>query len=266
MSTNCADEVCNTATTGSVQRPVEMELERQVTMAPSIANCFVPNFLSKSSRTTNNDNSQMEAESPSIWVSAFQERSRFVTDFDMIDTVGQGTFSVVFAMRNRLDGMLCAVKRIEEKIHTQNQRKRIVKESSALAIMRGCPSIIQYFGCWEEEKQLYIQTELCNLGNIEDFISLHPSTNSAMHVKRKHQLRRNSQSLDNILRSEHLAYKNIGGSSSVQDQTVHSASSSEQKPRAIPVKEELAWKILESMTEALLAMHERSRSFCSVCF
>jgi hypothetical protein len=93
--------------------------------------------------------------------------------FSPISNAGTGTFSSVFCARRRLDGTLYAVKKINKKICSESEGNLVVKESCALAALTGCPHLIRYFGCWIDDGHLHIQTEYCNKGSLDRFITPH---------------------------------------------------------------------------------------------
>ena len=86
-------------------------------------------------------------------------------------TSGVGTFSSVSCARRRLDGVVYAVKRIKRKINSENEGRLVIRESCAHAALAGCPNMIQYFGCWLDDGHLHIQTEYCDRGSMDCFVS-----------------------------------------------------------------------------------------------
>jgi hypothetical protein len=63
------------------------------------------------------------------------------------------------------------VKKINKKICSESEGNLVVKESCALAALTGCPNLIRYFGCWIDDGHLHIQTEYCNKGSLDRFIT-----------------------------------------------------------------------------------------------
>ncbi|XP_006646849.1 wee1-like protein kinase [Oryza brachyantha] len=88
--------------------------------------------------------------------------SRYRTDFHEIEQIGRGNFSVVFKVLKRIDGCLYAVKRSIRQLHNDRERRQAVKEVQALAALGSHENIVGYFTSWFENKQLYIQMELCD--------------------------------------------------------------------------------------------------------
>lgn len=67
--------------------------------------------------------------------------------------------------------MFYAVKRIKKKISSESEGRLVVKESCALASLMSCPYMIRYFGCWIDDGHLHIQTEYCDKGSLDCFVS-----------------------------------------------------------------------------------------------
>lgn len=179
-----------------------------------------------------------------MWISAFRERSRYLSDFEEICVLGEGTFSSVFCVRHRLDGTLYAIKRLNQKIIHENQGKLMMREVNALSVLRGCPSIIQYYGCWLDDHHLCIQTELCHLGSLEDIISPTPSQSSVM------SLASNNNSFQ------------IGGSVSFKAMNgYHEFEKENQQHVVMGISEDLAWLLLNDICGALEFMHKKGIIF-----
>ncbi|KAG8058058.1 hypothetical protein GUJ93_ZPchr0002g26190 [Zizania palustris] len=88
--------------------------------------------------------------------------SRYRIDFHEIEQIGSGNFSNVFKVLKRIDGCLYAVKRSIRQLHNDRERRQAVKEVQALAALGSHENIVGYFTSWFENKQLYIQMELCD--------------------------------------------------------------------------------------------------------
>jgi hypothetical protein len=131
--------------------------------------------------TVNGTNSQ-KPKSTTVWIGAFKERSRIITEFEELRVLGEGTFSCVLCARHRMDGMMYAVKRIKESIVHERQGRSLLREVHSLALLQGCPQIVRYFSSWLDNHHLYIQTELCHLGCLEDLISRTPNVSSIISL------------------------------------------------------------------------------------
>ena len=145
----------------------DLHEERKVTIMPAISNPFItdstsihyPTHRTKLSKTT-------------LWLEAYKDRPRFVTDFEVEYMLGEGTSSTVFCVRNRYDGMLYALKRLKTQFDETDESKQnlAMKEVCALAVLSGCPFVIRYYSSWLEEGNLYIQTELCLQKSFDVFV------------------------------------------------------------------------------------------------
>ncbi len=92
--------------------------------------------------------------------------SRFVEDFEVIDTIGRGSFGSVFKVLHRLDGCRYAVKRSRQHASREMKMQCMLNEVFALAAL--CSEepnkhLLMYNSAWIEDDMLYIQTELCDI-------------------------------------------------------------------------------------------------------
>ena len=95
------------------------------------------------------------------------QSSRFETDFELLKTIGVGSFGKVHEVAARLDGCLYAVKVMKRAIRGGTDRRNVLKEVHALAALcdqskEGTFHIVRYHQAWIEDDRLYIQTELCD--------------------------------------------------------------------------------------------------------
>ncbi|EYU35764.1 hypothetical protein MIMGU_mgv1a020413mg [Erythranthe guttata] len=77
---------------------------------------------------------------------------RYGTNFHEIEKIGYGNFNQVFKVLKRLDGCMYAVK------HSMRQD---AKRCKALMEVQALAALVGYYSSWFENKQLYIQLELC---------------------------------------------------------------------------------------------------------
>ncbi|EYU29600.1 hypothetical protein MIMGU_mgv1a024091mg, partial [Erythranthe guttata] len=95
--------------------------------------------------------------------------SRYRTDFHEIEKIDYGNFNQVFNVLKRLDGCMYAVKHSMRQLHLDAEsclylRHSLCKalmEVQALAALGYHENIVGYYSSWFENKQLYIQLELC---------------------------------------------------------------------------------------------------------
>ncbi len=93
-------------------------------------------------------------------------RSRFVEDFEIIDTIGRGSFGSVFKVLHRLDGCTYAVKRSRQCANREMKIQCMLNEVFALAALcseEPSKHLLMYNSAWIEDYTLYIQTELCDM-------------------------------------------------------------------------------------------------------
>jgi len=92
--------------------------------------------------------------------------SRFVNDFEIVGTLGNGSFGSVYSVRNRTDQRLYAIKAAKREARNSTDRNRMLQEVYALSALsdKACTEsmhIVRYHQAWMEGNRLYIQTELC---------------------------------------------------------------------------------------------------------
>ncbi|CDP03520.1 unnamed protein product [Coffea canephora] len=88
--------------------------------------------------------------------------SRYRTDFQEIEKIGDGNFSCVFKAVKRIDGCMYAVKCSTRQLHKDAERRKALMEVQALAALGSHENIVGYYSCWFEDEKLYIQMELCD--------------------------------------------------------------------------------------------------------
>ena len=93
--------------------------------------------------------------------------SRYLMEFEQLEMIGAGRFSMVHRVRKRLDGWVYAIKRSRHSLETEGEKEGALKEVWALAALQGCPQLVRYMGAWMEERRLYILTEFCPGGSVE---------------------------------------------------------------------------------------------------
>ncbi|KAI1331779.1 hypothetical protein F5Y16DRAFT_395067 [Xylariaceae sp. FL0255] len=66
---------------------------------------------------------------------------------------------------------VCAVKKLILPFQGERDRSIRLREVSALQTLRGCDHVLQLINSWEENNNLYIQTEFCEEGNLSEFLA-----------------------------------------------------------------------------------------------
>eukprot|EP01038_Epipyxis_sp_PR26KG_P014740 gene14740-19813_t len=221
-------------------RVLSGENEKQIDLPPSIKNIFL--------KEDNAIAAAGNGRTAKLWISAFKERPRFITDFEELHMLGEGHFSTVYCVRNRLDGTLYAIKKIKEQIQNANHGNLLIREPCALAVLRNCSSIINYFGCWLDDGQLHILTEHCTGGTLEDLISYNPSQGSYMKRRKAYLTAADKNCSDSF----HAAIE-----PKKSDTYQPTLEEKHQHQQALPqgIREELVWLILQEIGEALNYMH-----------
>jgi len=215
-----------------------------------------------------------------LWVGAFKERSRLITDFEELTVLGEGTFSYVYCVRHRIDGTLYAIKKLKEYIMNENHLHFVLREISALSILRNCPHMIQYYHSWIDDNQVYIQMELCHLGTLEDMFSSIPSKSSIFRVANKPIILHTDTTLTTGHHPQHphlfsrtesidsyvTETNSLRGtrSNSIESQDMKnlmdmSSSSIFQNINIRGISEEFGWFVLKIVSEALDYMHQFSK-------
>lgn len=117
--------------------------------------------------------------------------SRFAADFEVVGTLGNGSFGCVYKVRNRMDLRLYAIKAAKREARGKNDRDRMLQEVYALAALSdqtcaGAMHIVRYHQAWMEGYRLYIQTELCQSTLLDEM----KDVDSVLNEKRRYKLLR----------------------------------------------------------------------------
>uniref|UniRef100_UPI00398F47D4 membrane-associated tyrosine- and threonine-specific cdc2-inhibitory kinase n=1 Tax=Pristiophorus japonicus TaxID=55135 RepID=UPI00398F47D4 len=90
------------------------------------------------------------------------EEPYFDQCFHKISKLGRGSFGEVFKVRSKEDGKLYAVKRSMELFRGESDRSRKLEEAQKHERLGAHGNLVRFVRAWEERRQLYIQTELCD--------------------------------------------------------------------------------------------------------
>jgi len=126
---------------------------------------FTPSSPTNNTNENNNNNTNNTNNNTSF--------SRFVSDFEIVGTLGNGSFGCVYKVRNRMDRRLYAIKAAKREARGESDRNRMLQEVYALAALsdqacEGEMHIVRYHQAWMEGNRLYIQTELCESTLLEE--------------------------------------------------------------------------------------------------
>lgn len=113
--------------------------------------------------------------------------------FDKVEPIGSGEFSHVFKVtessqqpgfnasfsttpsrhtpsNHAQTNRVFVVKKISAPITGPKERKKRYHEVNVLKALSHCEHVVRYFDSWEDSFQLYIQTEFCEEGSLEEFL------------------------------------------------------------------------------------------------
>jgi mitosis inhibitor protein kinase SWE1 len=99
------------------------------------------------------------------------EEDVFEQRFITLETLGKGAFSTVVKVQERHGEGLFAVKKARGMFDGVKDRLRHLEEVDILRHLsrEPCPHVVQFVDAWEQNRQLFIQTELC-LGSLAFFL------------------------------------------------------------------------------------------------
>lgn len=94
----------------------------------------------------------------------------FKHDFVQMGPIGEGGFSVVWKVRAKGTGNLYAIKRSKREFRGRRDRDRCLLEARSLQRLGEHPGVLRFERAWQEEGHFCLQTELCELGTLKDFL------------------------------------------------------------------------------------------------
>ncbi|CAE6421274.1 unnamed protein product [Rhizoctonia solani] len=94
---------------------------------------------------------------------------RLEREYTTVQQIGKGTFGQVLKVEK--DGRLFAVKR-SKPFEGVRHRRRVLEEVDVLRHLAnpGHPNVLQFEDAWEQDGRSLILTEMCELGNLADFL------------------------------------------------------------------------------------------------
>eukprot|EP00033_Pygsuia_biforma_P003510 GCRY01003841.1.p1 GENE.GCRY01003841.1~~GCRY01003841.1.p1 ORF type:complete len:811 (-),score=244.85 GCRY01003841.1:755-3187(-) len=98
--------------------------------------------------------------------------------FDITEILGRGAAGVVYKGQLKSTGKEVAVKKIRVK---SSNVEAIIKEIETMKQLRS-PYIVQYYGAYAKEKDLWLSMEFCDSGSIGDLIKSKPLTEKEIAV------------------------------------------------------------------------------------
>ena len=97
----------------------------------------------------------------------YQNSTKFTDDYKLLETLGEGAFGVVGKWRNLETGVIRAVKMLSKSKIKKNSLSDIVKEIEIVKDLDH-PNIVKMYESYEDDKYLYIVTELIQGGELFD--------------------------------------------------------------------------------------------------
>ncbi|KAI1868959.1 hypothetical protein JX265_006938 [Neoarthrinium moseri] len=131
---------------------------------------------------------------PTNGLAAHQVDASLLSRFGKVDFIGQGEFSQVYRVvdvakptaiqppsffstpthrtpPSPTSDKIFAVKKLKLPLKGSQDRAMRLREITALDAMRGCDHVLQLISHWEEQNNLYIQTEYCEEGSLDVFLA-----------------------------------------------------------------------------------------------
>ncbi|KAJ1674105.1 mitosis inhibitor protein kinase swe1, partial [Spiromyces aspiralis] len=94
----------------------------------------------------------------------------FEQQFDSLGRIGSGAFSQVYSVRSLDDGSVYAVKKTKTPFEGRKDRQTRLEEVQIMWAVADCPNCVRLVDAWEQYGHLYLQTELCERGTLEQLL------------------------------------------------------------------------------------------------
>mmetsp|Transcript_36142 Transcript_36142/g.144484 ORF Transcript_36142/g.144484 Transcript_36142/m.144484 type:complete len:459 (+) Transcript_36142:147-1523(+) len=99
----------------------------------------------------------------------------YLKEFQEINIIGSGDFSIVTAAKQRIDGCKYAIKRTRKPLHSNHPKLEALREvfiMSAMNELNPQENLLRLYSSWFENKgtELYIQMELCSKGSLQKLV------------------------------------------------------------------------------------------------
>ena len=92
---------------------------------------------------------------------------RYLEEFIEVEEIASGSFGTVKIARNRLDGMLYAIKVTRHQIYGNTHKEKVaLNEVFAHAALINHKHVVRYHNSWVENGRVYIQNEYCEGGSL----------------------------------------------------------------------------------------------------
>ena len=94
--------------------------------------------------------------------------SKFMSDFDILTIIGNGSFGTVYRVKSKKDQQLYAIKRSRRQFRNNVDKHQMLNEVEALSELttneseEAISTIVKYYIGWIEDDYVCIQMELCD--------------------------------------------------------------------------------------------------------
>jgi serine/threonine protein kinase len=95
-------------------------------------------------------------------------KKKYSKDFEVLSFIGTGSFGDVFKVRWKEDNNLYAVKWSKKKHRGNFDRKASILELYTFSLVGSHPHLVDFVQAWASCGHMLVQSELCELGNLED--------------------------------------------------------------------------------------------------
>lgn len=115
------------------------------------------------------DSSNITQEVHSSFYYKKKDESYFDQCFEIISTLGEGSFGQVYKVKSREDGLLYAVKKSKVFFRSEHYRQERLEEVKRYEQFSNNENCVKLYHAWEQDDRLYMQLELCQ-GSLSDYL------------------------------------------------------------------------------------------------
>ena len=117
------------------------------------------------------DQSQRSTDSETSAISEFGFHDHFTWE----GKLGSGSFAEVYAVSHKSRPTeKYAIKCFKEELHSRAVRADRLREAEIANQLTPHPNVITYYRAWQDERRMYVQMELCDLGSLRDQMGVEP--------------------------------------------------------------------------------------------
>ncbi|CAF1072454.1 unnamed protein product [Adineta steineri] len=135
---------------------------------------------------------------------------RFDEEFHQESILGHGEFSHVYLCKNRLDGIIYAIKASKQPVLGTSYEQMAWRETCAHAVLISHENLVRYHSAWiEPDGRFFVQLEYCNGGSLDDIIDKNRRNHTYTNEQQlKHILHQISDALA-FMHAQDLAHLDI---------------------------------------------------------